>query len=197
MLVVRVRSFLARHPGLHRGVVLALALGAGGLVAAETAGLRAERRAWGTSVQVWVSSAGTAGGETIVARAVEAPQALVPEGAVGTDPSGTAARRSLTAGEIITVADVVDDGLLAAEPGTPGTSGRRRGVAVPADDTTLPVAVGDPVDVAADGRILASGGVVLAVSPTVVVVAVDADRAADVAAAAVDRRVALVLAPDG
>lgn len=194
MLAVRLRSFLARHPGVHRALVLALALTAGGLVAAETAGLRAERRAWGATSRVWVTDAGVDGGTPVAARAVDAPRALVPEGAVSSDPSGRPARRSLGSGEIVTGADLTDGDPLARGPGTPG---ERRGVAVAADDTTLPVAVGDRVDVVAEGRTLATGGEVLSASPTAVVVAVAADRAAEVAAAALERRVALVLAPGG
>ena len=111
---------------------------------------------------------------------------LVPDAALADLPPGAVARHDLVVGEMLTTADVADPGDLLADG--------RRGVAVPADDTTLPVRVGDRVDVVSLGRVLAADGVVTELGPTVVVVAVDADAAAEVAAAVVDRTVALVRA---
>jgi hypothetical protein len=182
----RARAFVARRPRLRRALVALLALAAGGLVADATAGAQAARDAWGERRTVWVTIDEHVRGAALQARAVEAPLGLVPDGALAEVPVGALAHHDLAAGEMLTTADVATaDDLVAAG---------RRGVAVPADDTTLPVRVGDEVDVVGAGRVIAAAGVVTEVGPTVVVVAVDADVAAEVAAAVVDRTAALVRA---
>ncbi len=184
MLAVHVRSFLTRHVRVRRLLAGTLALLAASVVWSRAASLDQERRAWGDTRTVWLSDR-TAAGDPVVGRPVRAPLALVPTGAVSTDPTGALAHRHLAAGEIVTELDLRRDGSM------PGTG--RRGVSIPADDSTLPASIGDVVDVVSDGRIVSRDAEVMRTTPTAVVVAVDVDDAAAVAAAAIERRAALVL----
>lgn len=184
MFAVHVRAFFARHPRTHRALVVALAIAAGAIVASQTMAANAARDAWGERHTVWTAHHDTATGEVVTARAVEVPVGLVPAAALDVAPSGVVARHDLAAGEILTTSDVATSEELLGDG--------RRGVAVPADDTTLPATVGDRVDVVALGRVLAGDAVVTEVRPTVVVVAVDAAVAAEVAAAVLDRTASLV-----
>jgi hypothetical protein len=144
----------------------------------------AARDAWGERRTVWAADGDIPGGAAVSVRAVEVPVGLVPPSALDAAPSGVVARHGLDAGEILTTSDVATSAELLGDD--------RRGVAIPADDSTLPVAVGDRIDVVALGRVIAAGGVVTEVRPTVVVVAVDLVAAAEVAAAALDRTASLV-----
>jgi hypothetical protein len=183
---VHTRAFFARHPRTHRALVGVLAIAAGVVVATRTMAADAARDAWGERRIVWAADHDTSAGAAVTARSVEVPIGLVPAAALDTAPSGVVARHHLDAGEILTASDVASaDELLGDD---------RRGVAVAADDTTLPVSVGDAVDVVALGRVIATEGVVTEVFPTVVVVAVDAGVAAEVASAVLDRTASLVRA---
>ncbi|MFN8020594.1 MAG: hypothetical protein U0Q03_03605 [Acidimicrobiales bacterium] len=190
MFVVQIRSSLsrvgARHRWLRPILTLSLAAGVGWFVAGRVEALEQAERAWGDSVTVWVTDTSTDRTTgPLTAHPMQAPVALVPEGAVTTDPSGRAASHPLAAGAIVTRTDLVGDHL----PG-PG----RRGVAVPVDDTAVPLGPGDHVDVVAAGQVLAADATVMSVSATSVVVAVDEHDAAAVAAATVERTAVLVLA---
>ena len=133
---------------------------------------------------MWVATSTLVPGEVLTADAVELPLAALPSTAATGDPTGTMVLQHIGRGEVITSADVgsVDDLL------PPGW----RGVAIAADDRTLRVSVGDRVDVIAMGRPIAMDGVVIEASPTVVVIGVPGDVAADVATAAHDLLVVLV-----
>ncbi|MCB0998849.1 MAG: hypothetical protein KDB40_06075 [Acidimicrobiales bacterium] len=184
MLAVHVRSFLARHVRARRLLAGTLALLAALTVWSRAAALDHERRAWGDTRTVWLADDTTAG-DPVVGRPVLAPLALVPAGAVTVDPTGMPAHRRVPAGAIVTEHDLRRGSSL------PGAG--RRGVSVPADDTTLQASPGDVVDVVSDGDVVARDGEVMRTSPTAVLVAVDAADAAAVAAAAIERRAALVL----
>lgn len=185
MFLAHIRSFLARHRSMHWALVAAVAVAAGAAVADRSAALDRERRAWGTSATVWVAASDVAAGAPVTARRVEAPLALVPATSTAADPTGAIARRPIAAGEVLTTSAIGDaDDLV-----PPGW----RGVAIPADDSTLAVRVGDRVDVVAAGGVLAIDGVVIEVFPANVVVAVAAEAAPAVASAALDRLAVLVL----
>ncbi|MFN6119454.1 MAG: hypothetical protein ACK5CE_07445 [Actinomycetes bacterium] len=184
MILVRLRTFLARHRAVHWTLVASAALAAGALVATRVAAVERERLAWGESVTVWVADAEVAAGGAVAARRTAMPLALVPDGALTVEPAGATALRTVGRGEVLTHRAVGDPRSL--------VGAARRAVAVPADDTTLPVEVGDRVAVVAAGAVLATGGVVVEVRPTVVVVAVDATDGAAVASASLDRLAVLV-----
>lgn len=186
MHTAHVRAFVARRPRLRRTLVGALALAAGGLVASRAVAADRAADAWGERRIVWVAAHDHVRGTELAARPVEAPVGLLPDRILVEVPDDAIARHDLVAGELLTTGDVITPADLATDG--------RRGVAVPADDTTLPVRIGDVVDVVALGRVLATGGVVTEVGPSVVVVAVDEHDAAGVAAAASDRSAALVRA---
>ncbi len=189
MFVVQLRSSVARLGARHRrlrpALVLAAAMLAGWVVADRVQALDQARRAWDSTVTVWITADATIRTDgSIAARPVEVPRALVPDGAVAVDPSGTVATRPLGAGRIITSDDLAVDRW-------PGDG--RRGVSVPTDESSLPLTVGAVVDVVSSGVVLAADGVVMAVEASATVVAVPADAAPAVAAAALERTASLVL----
>ena len=109
-IVVRTRRALAVHPWIHWAVCVALAIAAAVATHGYIAGLDAERRAWGTTREVWVTVGDVAAGQPVRATAAQVPAALVPPGAV-TERPASVARQRVTAGEIVVDAD------LAAAPG--------------------------------------------------------------------------------
>lgn len=148
------------------------------------------RDSWGTSVEVWVAAADTSPGSVIVVERRAVPLAMVPDDAVeGAWPAGVLARQALTAGEIVVAHDVGAGRLSLLPDGW-------RAVAVLADEGTIPVAVGDHVDVVAAGVVIASAGVVVQAVAGVVVVGVSATDAPAVATAALDRTAVVVVRPD-
>lgn len=186
MLAVRIRSYLVRHRRVHWALVTGLALAVGAIVVHHGRGVDRARAAWGTTSTVWVADGPLEPGEPLAARAIAVPRAVVPLGALdAAPPVGSLAAQHLSAGEIVTAFDV------AGGPDELVPAGWRT-VAVAVDERSLVVAVGDRVDVAADGAVLASGGRVVSVGPSSVAVAVPADVAAAVAVAALDGRAVLL-----
>ncbi len=186
MQIAHIRSFLARHRAARWVLVTVLAGVVAIVLAAQSAALERERRAWGEGRTVWVASADLAPGDPVLVRAESAPTAVVAPTAVIDDPSAFIALRPVAAGEMLVLGDVGDRDALAP-------SDRRR-VAVTADETTLAVAIGDVVDVidaVAAGTVVATDAVVVEVTPTAVVIAVPASAAPAVAAAALERRAVL------
>lgn len=186
MHIAHVRSFFARHRAARWLLVVVLAAAVAAVLAAQSAALERERRAWGDGRIVWVAAADLAPGDPVLVRAVSAPPAVVAPTAVVDDPSASIALRPVAAGEMVVAGDVGDRGSLAPAD--------RRRVAVAADEATLTVAVGDVVDVidaVAGGTVVATDAIVVEVTPTAVVVAVPATTAPAVAAAALERRAVL------
>jgi hypothetical protein len=183
--IAHLRSFLARHRFVHWAVVSLAGVAAAAVVAGQSAALERERAAWGTTRTAWIAVADHAPGDLVSARAMSIPAALVASSTMLDDPNGSVARHLIAAGEIIAVVDVgrehalIPTGSLA--------------VAIAADETSIPVRAGDRVDVFADGAVLATDGVVVAVNPAAVVVAVLAAAAPAVTAAALDRRASIAL----
>ena len=81
-IVVRTRRALAVHPWIHWAVCVALAIAAAVATHGYIAGLDAERRAWGTTREVWVTVGDVAAGQPVRATAAQVPTALVPPGRV-------------------------------------------------------------------------------------------------------------------
>jgi hypothetical protein len=186
LLLVRCRSHLARHPGHFWAVVVALAGVVTLVVLSQLSAARRAESAWSDRVGVWVAVGDTDAGDLVAVRAVELPAAAAPTRAVVDDPSGSIARRPIVAGAVLTDLDLADgrDDLIPTGHGA---------IAVAFDDTTLPVIVGDVVDVVADGAVVAAHGVVIERTDSAVVVAVDIGDAPAAALAALERRASLVL----
>lgn len=186
MLVVHIRSYLVRHRRVHWCLVAGLALVAGATVLQHGRRLDRERAAWGARAEVWVADGPIEPGDPLVGRAAVVPQAVVPVGALTTaPPAGAIAAQRVADGEVVTAFDVAGgtDDLVPAS---------WRSVAVAVDERSLVVEVGDRVEVAADGVLLAPDGRVVAVGEASVAVAVPAEVAVAVAVAALDGRAVLM-----
>ncbi len=97
-IVVRTRRALAVHPWIHWAVCVGLAVAAAVATHGYIARLDAERRAWGTTREVWVAVGDVAAGQAVRASTTEVPVALVPPGAVTEPPDDAVARQRVTAG---------------------------------------------------------------------------------------------------
>jgi hypothetical protein len=183
VLLVHVRSFLARHRAVHWALVVALATTVGLTVLSKAAALDRERSSWGESQSVWVATGSIQPGAGITARAIELPVAAISTSAVGENPSGLTALHEIADGEVIVAADIQTADLLPTG---------WRAVAIAADEQTIPLTVGDHVDVVADQQLVASGGIVLDVAAAMIVVATPAEDAPTVATAAHNRSAVLV-----
>lgn len=191
-LAARARSRLARRPSLGRATAAAcIGLGAwsGWSVLASMADAR---DAWGTTVPVAVADVALAPGDHAGAATVSVrnwPVALVPPDALREVPDAIV-RQRVVPGEPLSAADV--------GPGN-GPAGLLPAgwvaVAVPLDESRRPpLATADAVGVVVGGVRLTAGAVIEA-SAGLVIVAVPAGDAAQVAAAALDDAVGLTLEP--
>lgn len=186
LVLVRIRSLLARHPSVYWGIVaVAVAIVASSAWSA-TQRVEVARRSWGDTQSVWVAERDIAAGEPLVAVMRTLPIAAVPADAVIEAPDHRSAVQHIGAGEIVTNADV-GGGLLDALP-----TGWRA-VAVVTDPARVPVDAGDHVAVYADGLVLADDGIVLDVADGTVTVAVPAEAAAAVSVAARNQTAVLAI----
>jgi hypothetical protein len=188
MFFARCRSFLARHRSVYWLVVGTVAALLAITSIVEQRAIDRARRSWGTSVAVWVTTAALSPGDPAGAERRVLPTAAVPEGALDHDPTGGVVLRPLKAHEVVTVGDVGDSTSSLAL----ATS---RIVTIPADDSTLRAAVGDHVDVVAQGSFVALDGVVIATSAQSISIAVDQAAAAATASAVHDGTAVLVGRP--
>lgn len=186
-LMPRIRRVVARRPWLQWIVVAALATATAATVADAVAAVDAERAGWGTGVPVWVAATDVAPGEPIDADRVEVPRAVRPLRAVD-DPNGRRARQSVGRGEIVTEVDVLPDRELALAP--------EGWLVAPVRESTPSAApLGASVQVVSDGFVLAERAVVVGFADDVVLLAVPADLAPLVPAAADTSRVTLLRFP--
>lgn len=148
-----------------------------------------ERAAWGSEVEVLVAIAaiepGTALAPLVTTRRL--PVAVVPDAAVSSLPAGATARRSLSAGQMLTTADITADSGPAALA--------RPGDVVVAVVEAVPsgAAAGDLVVVVTEGVVLVERALVVGRRDLVVHLSVPSGRGAVVAAATAP---ALLLIPD-
>ena len=166
---VRLRRLIARHPALRWTAIIVSCGGFALSVWSHRADVDEARAAWGSATAVWVAEADTAPGETIIARAVDVPDAVAPADATGHDPSGSTARQHVGRGEIVTSVDVaggsgalalVPDGWLAVAVSERVPSG---------------ALVGERVLVVADGAVIADEAVVVGVGDGASSIAVPPD----------------------
>ena len=180
------RTLLARHPLLYWIVVAGAAALVADIAVGKLHDVDDARRRWGESHDVWVASRATMPGDPIVAELRAIPVAVVPAGAIGNDPRTRVALQRLAPGEIVTAADVGDGTLDLLPPGW-------QGVAFVADDTTIPLRIGNRVAVVADGVVVVPSGVVIDVSERSVTVGVPAGDAPSAALAVREQTAALTL----
>ncbi len=186
MFFARCRSFLARHRRLYWLIVISISAVLMAIALGEQQRLERARRSWSDPVTVWVATTALAPGEAVLAEPRQLPRAALPDGAATIDPAGSVALRPLQRREVVTNDDVGDSAGALAPAGS-------RVVAIPADDATLVVGIGDRVDVVAAGVVVAAGGVVVATGATSVAVAVD-ERAAPATASAARDGLAVIVA---
>jgi hypothetical protein len=185
----RARLLLARHPIVYWIAVAAAAVLVGAIVRDRVVSVERERDRWGEPRRVLVAATDLAPGDPPDVRTAELPRAAVPSGAVDDLEAGAVVRQPVSAGEVVVAHDVTTERGPAARA-SPGTG------VIGIGDPTAPLAeIGDPVQVVADGVVLADRGTVVALHGDVVFVAVDVDDAAVVAAAAQQRLAALVFLP--
>lgn len=198
-LLVRLRQRLARSPWMYWAGVAVLALFAGLVVARAAAGVDEARGRWGATRAVVVAVTDLAPGDPLAGAVSrrEVPAPLVPAAAVddlGRLGPGAVARQHIAAGEIVVTGDV-------AALGGPRALIPAGWLAVPvAEAVPSGARVGDPVQVAAAGVLLAAEAVVVgypvgSAAAGVVLVAVPAAVAAPVAHAGAGGEAALLLTP--
>ncbi len=184
-----VRLALARRPWIRWLVVILAATGAGVLVFGQLRSVDEARRAWTEQRTVLVAAGPHEPGEPFDVVERELPVAAVPTSALEELPAGTFSRQRISAGEIITSADVA----------------RGSGPASTADDGEVVVAVADPlltgatgqlsigllVSVHSEGAVLAERAHIVAIDGDVVFVALDPGDAPGVSAAAQQRLASL------
>ena len=187
-IVVRTRRALAVHPWIHWAVCVALAIAAAVATHGYIAGLDAERRAWGTTREVWVTVGDVAAGQPVRATAAQVPAALVPPGAV-TERPASVARQRVTAGEIVVDAD------LAAAPGPAALAEPDTVVVGLTDPLARNATIGLHVRVAAEGVVLAETAEVVGLSDDVILIAVAARDGPIVASAAHDGLASVLFLP--
>lgn len=190
-----VRWFLARRPWVYWLVVASLAAVVVAGVSDRLAAVERARSEWGDTRSVWVADADIEIGEAVVATRRQLPSVAVPDAALDAtlaEPDGLA-RQRIRHGEVIVDADVASR----SGPAAIAESGQ---VVVAVDDPLLATAVdeltaGLGVAVYADGVLLTDHAEIADVIGGVVFVAVPANDAAVVTAAAQMRVASLAFTP--
>jgi hypothetical protein len=184
-LLARVRLVLARHPWLYWIAVAGLAgIVTMGIVDA-MAKVDAARRSWGTQKPVWMATAPIEPGAVITAERSEVPTAVIPGDAVDASPAGAVAKQHISAGEIVTTADVALSGAAGLIPDG--------WVAFAVPESAGHFAAGDHVNVYTADRLICEGLVVEA-DDSDAMVAVPTDTAPAMATAMQSDAVTIALA---
>lgn len=166
----RLRRLVARRPWIQWVLISVFAVAVAASVGDAVAELERERHEWGTSVPVWIASRNVAAGDPIAAERAEIPAAVRPDGAIdGVD--GAIARQAIGRGEIVVELDVMTaDGELALAP--------TGWLVVPVEESPPSGAtLGERVQVASDGFVLADEGLVVGFVEGATLVAVPPDAA--------------------
>jgi len=192
-LAVQARRLVARRPWIYWVACVIVAAAVAMLVAGHVARLDAARRSWADTGRVLVATGDHVPGDRLQAHTVDMPLAVLPPDAV--DPTSQAiddraiVRQRVSIGEVVVAADLaVADGPAAlADPGTLAV-----GIT---DPLARDVRIGLEVQVVSEGVVLADGARVVGVAEEVIFVAVQAQAAATVAAAAHDSAASIVFVP--
>jgi len=104
----RLRLLFGRRPWLHPLLVGIAVLAAWWQATALQSDAAHARDAWGTTRNVWVADAASEPGDPIRAHPDRYPTALVPRDAITDQPDAAVATRSVSAGAVITRADLAN-----------------------------------------------------------------------------------------
>lgn len=187
------RLELARRPWVRWIVAAATATVAAALVLGQLNAAEAARLAWVDRQAVLVAAHDHAPGEPLVLESKELPTAAIPAAAMIDIEPGSRARQHISAGEIITSADV------GGRTGPAATASPDE-VVIPIDDSLLSSAlaslsVGLDVAIHSDGVVLAASGRIVSLEGDVVFVAIAPSDAAAVSTAAQYRTASIVFLP--
>jgi hypothetical protein len=187
-IVVSTRRLLVRRPWIQWVVIIAVATAIAASVDARLGRVDAERRAWGSTRTVLVTTGPIEVGDPLQVERRQMPVALVPGGAID-QPDEALARQRIGTGEIVTDVDVVADrGPQALTP--------EGWLAVPVVESPRSGATeGDRVQVASDGFVISADALVVGGFDDVTVLAVPADEAPLLPAAANAGSLTLLLKP--
>lgn len=186
-----VRLFAARRPWLRWVVITALAAWCGFVVHGRLGSIEAARTEWSERITVPVAVNPARPGEPLEWDWRELPAIAVPDDVVHAVPDDPEARRHVGRGEILVDADLVDG------PGPAGGADPGEVVVPVSDPLVSRPEVGVAVAVYADGLVLAPSARIVRVDADVVFVAVAADEAPMIAAAAQTRQASLAFIAPG
>lgn len=188
-IAVRLRRVVARHPWVYWLTCVVLALGVTALVNRQVEALDEQRMEWGTTRRVLVATSDHLPGDGLQTEVRAMPIALVPEAAVDEADGNTIVRQRVSTGEVVVAAD------LAAPSGPAALADAGTRVVGLSDPLARNVRVGLEVHVVAEGLVLTENARVVDLVDDVIFVAVDAEAAATVAAAAHGATASLVFIP--
>lgn len=158
-----------------------MAVAVGLLVQQQMDGVDDARAAWGETRPVLVARHDHRPGDLLVVDTVDLPRAAVPESAMDEVAAGSTARQEVAAGEVVVTGDLTSG----IGPAGAVDDGR---VVVPVSDPLVVTAdIGVAVAVYSEGIVLAADAEIVSVESDVVFIAVGADDAPLVAAAAQTR----------
>ena len=185
----RARLVLARRPWIHWAVVAVLAGLAAAIVHGQLSSIAAERDRWGATRTVLVATDHLEAGDPVLAASKVLPVAALPDATLDELPDGAVVRQRVGIGEVLTERDVTgrDGPATFAEPGTV--------VVALSDPLARNVAIGLPVQVSADGVVIADDATISGVVDDVVYVAVSERDGPGVAAAAQQGTASLLYLP--
>jgi len=185
---VTARRILVKRPWIYWSLVGVAALGASASLLSRSDGIDAARASWGETRGVWVAAVDHAPGDPIDATRRDQPVAMLAESAA-TDIAGRVARQRIAAGEVVDAVDVV-------APNRPQAMIPPGWLAVPIREAPPSGALlGDRVHVVSDGFVVSGDALVVGVHDDTTLVAVPADSAPALPAAAEAGALTLLLVP--
>ena len=186
--IIRLHRVLVRRPWLYWLAVSALAGSVFAITARHDASVEQAKAAWGDTREVFVAVGEHDVGDPIEATPLLVPVAAVPRGAVVEPPRGVA-HQHIGEGEIITDADL-------AATGAPQSLIPEGWLAVPIVESPRSGArVGDWVRLVSGGLVISADALIVGASEGATLVAVPAEEAAAVPAAASVDALTVLLKP--
>lgn len=187
-IIVSTRRVLARRPWIQWVLIVAIATAVAASANGRLQQVDAERDSWGAMRSVLVATAPIEVGDTLRIERRDMPVAVIPEGAID-QADGVVARQRIGVGEIVTEVDVAANGGPQAM-----TPDGWLAVAV-IESPRSGAVVGDRVQVASDGFVVSADAIVVGGFDEVTVLAVPADEAPLLPAAAHAGSLTLLLKP--
>jgi hypothetical protein len=186
----RIRLIIARRPWIRWLVISGIALLTAWMVFGQLQRVDEARASWGEQREVWVAAIDHSPGDVLAAERRMLPLVAIPSAAAGHLVSGATARQHVQQGEVIVDTDLTS----ASGPAAAADTGQ---VVVPISDPLLTMAstnlsIGVRVAILSEGIELANDAHIAAIDGDVIFVAVRADSATSVAAAAQMRMASIV-----